>query len=1159
MGLSTDITLDDKYDRERGRVLLSGTQALVRLPLAQRARDAAAGLNTAGYISGYRGSPLGGYDQQLLAAGARLAARHVRFVPGVNEDLAATAIWGTQQAGLLPGAKYDGVFAIWYGKGPGVDRSGDAIKHANRMGTAPHGGVLVVFGDDHPGKSSTISHQSEQALAANGVAVLYPATVQELLDFGLHGFALSRHAGVWVGLKCVNETVEATATVQVDPERVECRVPPGAPPEGGVHARFGFDPIGDEMRLMRHKLPRAQAYARLNGLDRVSHGAPRPGGLGLIAAGKSWLDVVTALATLGLDAPRLAALGLSLYKPGLIWPLDPIGLAAFARGQRELLIVEEKAAFLETQAAHALYNLPDAERPRLAGKRDAAGETLLPADVVLEPLEIARVVGNRLVALGLADEALKVRLATVAARLAAARERPAEPGQRTPYFCSGCPHNTSTKVPAGSVAFAGIGCHTMAIYMNRATLPPTQMGGEGMTWVGMAPFTDRPHAFQNLGDGTYFHSGLLAIRAAVAAGATITYKILHNDAVAMTGGQPVEGHLSVAEVTHQLRAERVQRIALVSDDPAKYGRAPGFAAGVTVHDRAELERVQRELRELKGVSAIIYDQVCAAEKRRRRKRGRLPDPARRVLINPLVCEGCGDCSAQSNCVSIEPLETEFGRKRAIDQSSCNKDYSCIQGFCPAFVSVVGGELSKPAAARLDAAALAGLPEPVAAGGDRPVSLLVTGIGGTGVVTVGAVLAMAAHVEGRAASVYDMTGLAQKGGAVLSHVRIAPAASAPAAARIGLYEADVVLGCDLVVAAAPEVLGAIDPGRTRLALNTHLVPTAAFQLNPDVDFHAPQLVARIMAIAGAECVARVDATGAARRLLGDTVGANLFIVGFALQQGWLPLGRAAVERAIELNGAAVALNQRALALGRLAAADPDRFAALCAALESPPAAAGGTPLEIRERFLAGYQDAAYAARYRALVERVAAAEAARAPGCGQLAAAVTRYYFKLLAYKDEYEVARLHAGAEFRALVAATFSGPFSLRFHLAPPGLARRDPATGVPRKISVGGWLLPVFGMLARLRLLRGTAFDPFGWRAERRLERRLIADYERLVDELLAGLSPARHALAVELASLPEQIRGYGHVKQRHLAAAERRRAELLARFRAPEASPAAVGRAA
>jgi len=1156
MSLSNDITLESKYEQRAGRVLLSGTQALVRLPLMQRARDAAAGLNTAGFISGYRGSPLGGYDLQLTAAGERLAAAHVRFEPGVNEDLAATAIWGTQQTGLLPGARYDGVFAIWYGKGPGVDRSGDPIKHGNRMGTAPHGGVLVVFGDDHAGKSSTIAHQSEQALAANGVPVLYPATVQEYLDFGLHGFALSRYAGVWVGFKCVNETVEATATVAVDPERVAIRVPPGEPPAGGVHARYTWDPMGDDVRLTRVKLPRAQAYARANGLDRITHGRPQVGGLGLVATGKTWLDVASAFAALGLDAARLEALGVSVYKPGLIWPLDAVGLLQFARGQGELVVLEEKAAFVELQAAHALFNLPDAERPRLAGKNDPDGAPLLASDVALEPLEIARAIGRRLAALGRGDAALGERLATLERLIGEARALAPAAGQRTPYFCAGCPHNTSTKVPEGSAAFGGVGCHTMAIYMNRATLPPTQMGGEGMTWVGMAPFTERRHAFQNLGDGTYFHSGLLAIRAAVASGARITYKILVNDAVAMTGGQPVEGHLSVAEITQQLRAERVQTIAVVSDHPEKYGPAPGFAAGVTVHGRAELDRVQRRLREVDGVSAIIYDQVCAAEKRRRRKRGRMADPDRRVVINPLVCEGCGDCTVQSNCVAVEPLETEFGRKRTIDQSGCNKDYSCTNGFCPAFVSVEGATLKRPEPRALDASLLAALPEPVPCDGARPVNVLVTGIGGTGVVTVGAVLAMAAHLEGRSASVFDMTGLAQKGGAVLSHLKIAPADAPPAAPRVGIGEADVVIGCDLVVTAGPDVLRAVDRRRTHVALNTHLVPTAAFQLNQDVDFHAADLAARVRGAVGEERTACVDATGAARRLLGDTVGTNLFLVGFALQRGWLPLSRAALERAIDLNGAAVALNRRALTLGRLAAADPARFQSLAA----PPAAprAPESPLEVRARFLERYQDAAYAARYRALIEKVRDTEAARTPGHGELACAVARAYFKLLAYKDEYEVARLHAGAEFRALLEDTFSGPLRLRFHLAPPGLARTDRATGVPRKISLGGWMMPVFRLLARLRFLRGTPFDPFGYSAERRLERRLVADYERRVGELLDALSPATHALAVEIAGLPEQIRGYGHVKERQRLQVAAREAELLGRWRAA-ATAAVVERAA
>ena len=1141
-------TLDDKYSREAGRVFLSGTQALVRLPLMQRARDAAAGLNTAGYISGYRGSPLGGYDLQLQAAQGRLEAAQIKFQPGVNEDLAATAIWGTQQVPLLPGAKVDGVFAIWYGKGPGVDRSGDPIKHANRMGTSPHGGVLVAFGDDHPGKSSTISHQSEQALAASGVPVLYPASVQEYLDLGLHAIALSRCAGVWVGLKCVNETVEATATVAVDPDRIKIVLPQDVElPPRGVHARLAFDPMGDEVRLTRFKLPLAQAYVRANGLDRVTHGAAEArGGLGIVAAGKSWLDVAAALAALGLDSARARAVGVGVYKPALIWPLEPQRLAAFARGRDELLIIEEKAPFVEPQAAHTLFNLPAGERPRLTGKRDVAGNPLVAADVVLEPVEIARIIGARLRELGRLDAALEARLALLDARVATAAARSAQGGARTPYFCSGCPHNTSTKVPEGSIALAGIGCHTMALYMDRSTLPPTQMGGEGMTWAGIAPFTAQAHAFQNLGDGTYFHSGLLAVRAAVASGVNLTYKILYNDAVAMTGGQAVEGGLSVAEITRQLRAERVQRIAVVSDDIAKYGRSPGFAVGVTVHDRAELDAVQRELRAVAGVSAIVYDQVCAAEKRRRRKRGRMPDPSRRVLINPLVCEGCGDCSTQANCVSIQPLETEFGRKRTIDQSSCNKDYSCVNGFCPSFVTVEGAKVRRRAVRDPDAAQLAALPAPPAVSAPQVVNILVTGIGGTGVVTIGAVLGMAAHLEGKSASVFDMTGLAQKGGAVLSHVKISERADEVTAPRVGLAEADIVLGCDLVVTAGGDAVRAIDPGRTQVVVNTHLVPTAAFQLRPDLDFHAPEMLAELDSIAGATRVARVDATGAALELLGDTLGANMFIVGFALQRGWLPLALDSIERAIELNGAAVEFNRRALLLGRLAAANAtSRGAAPDDGRAAGPAgAAREAAIATRERFLAEYQDAAYAARYRELVTAVAAAEGRVAPGRTGLADAAMRYYFKLLAYKDEYEVARLHALAAFQAEITGLFDGPYRLRFHLAPPGLARGR----APRKREFGGWMLHVFRVLARLRFLRGTAFDPFGRTAERKLERRLIVDYEQLLAELCRDLTPTRHALAVEIASLPEHIRGFGHVKLRHLQAVRKKEAELLAQWRTP-----------
>jgi len=1148
------VTLEDRYVRESGTVLLSGTQALVRLLFEQRRRDAAAGLDTAGFVSGYRGSPLGGLDMQLWRERDRLCAARIHFEPGVNEDLAATAVWGSQQVPLLPQAEAAGVFALWYGKGPGVDRAGDAIKHGNRQGTSRYGGVLVVFGDDHPGKSSTISHQSEQALAANGVPVLYPASVQEYLDLGLHGYALSRHTGTWVGLKCVNETVETTSIVDVDPGRILCRVPPSSFGDSNdIHGRFVFDPLGDEQRHVRRRLPRVHAYVRENALDRVTHGGPvhsDAATLGVVAAGKSWLDVIEALDALGLDAARLTTLGIAVYKVALIWPLEPVALRDFARSCAELLFVEEKAAFLEPQATHHLYNLPANVRPRIVGKHDECGAPLLPSDVPLDPLEIARAIGLRLRRLGKCDPPLEERLKHIERDLEEASARVAGPTARTPYFCSGCPHNSSTRLPEGSLGMAGIGCHTMAIGMNRRTLPPTQMGGEGLNWVGIAPFTGIQHVFQNLGDGTYFHSGLLAIRGAVTAGVNITYKILVNDAVAMTGGQPVEGRLSVAEITHQLRAERVQRIAVISDDVAKYGPAPPFAPGVTVHHRSALEVVQRELRETRGVSALLYDQTCAAEKRRRRKRGRLPIPERRLLINELVCEGCGDCTTASNCVSIEPRETEFGRKRAIDQSSCNQDYACADGFCPAFVSVRGASLRRETPTDIEAA-LIDLPDPQPFLGAPRLSVLITGIGGTGVVTVGAVLAMAAHLEGLAASVFDMTGLAQKGGAVLSHLKFAARPAETVAPRVGMLAADVILGCDLVVTASAEVLRSMNPGRTRLVVNSHLVPTAAFQSNPDIDFRAAELHQAIARSLGSCESERIDFTLAATTLLGDTVAANLLLVGFALQRGWLPVGAPAVERAIELNGTAVELNRRALKLGRLAAHAPERLAALileaAAARRATPVpmvpdGEGATEarIRVREAFLAEYQDRTYAQRYRSLIDRVATREQIVVPGSKALTDAVARGYFKLLAYKDEYEIARLHA-TTLAGQLDATFSGAAKLSFHLAPPGVARPDPQTGQIRKIELGSLILPVFRLLAKLKFLRGTVFDPFGHTAERKMERRLITEYENLVEHMTQTLCSERLDLAVELAKLPDGIRGFGHVKDRHVAAVKKREREL------------------
>jgi indolepyruvate ferredoxin oxidoreductase len=1143
MPQSNSIQLDDKYTAKSGRVFLSGSQALVRLALEQRRLDQAAGLNTAGFISGYRGSPLGAYDLALKGAAAHLSEHQVRFEPGVNEDLAATAIWGTQQLNSFPGAQVDGVFSLWYGKGPGVDRAGDAIKHGNFQGSAQYGGVVLAFGDDHACKSSTLAHQSDPALAANFVPVLYPSSVQELMDFGLSAWALSRYCGLWVGLKCVNETVEANASIDIGADRSKLVVPhDGIFPSEGVNHRMAFEPLEQEARIVRFKLPLARHFVLHNRLDRLALGAGQPR-LGIVTAGKAFNDVMQALSMLCIDSSRAEYLGLAVYKVAMVWPLEPTRLREFAVAAEELLFVEEKQPIIEDQAARHLYAL--ANRPRITGKFDEQGRPMLPADGVLEPLDVARVIGARLDALGLADAALLKRLALLSERtLAPAADVP----PRVPYFCSGCPHNRSTKVPDQSMAMGGIGCHAMVLWMDRSTAPPTHMGGEGMNWVGMAPYTKIPHIFQNMGDGTYHHSGLMAIRGAVSAGAAITFKILYNDAVAMTGGQPVEGAHGVAEISRQLAAEGVRRIAVVSDQPVHSGAQTSFAPGTTIHAREDLEALQKELRGIDGVSALIYDQTCAAELRRRRKRGSAPNPKLRAFINDAVCEGCGDCSAQSNCVSVQPLESELGRKRRIDQSSCNKDMSCTEGFCPSFVSVVGGTLRKSAAADLSGLVDQALPEPELPPITGAYRILVTGIGGTGVVTVGALLGMAAHLEGKGVSVFDNTGLAQKNGAVYSHLQIAEHAEDVYAVRIGRGDADLLLGCDLLVSGGDEAVNTLNPQRSIAVVNSQVVPTAMFQLDPDLPSSDAAVVDRLRQTLGHERSRFVDAGSMARQLLGDTIGANLFMVGYAWQLGLIPLRRDSVEQVISLNGVAVDFNLRAFKLGRIAAQAPERLENLSITDFSGGESAetlstGADALAYRVEYLVSYQSASYARRYRDLVDRSRKAE--QSLGRDSLSKAVTRYYFKLLAYKDEYEVARLYTDGRFKRSLAEQFDGDYKLRFHLAPPLLARKDPATGAPRKTSFGGWVLPLFHILARFKFLRGTALDPFGWTVERRLERELITAYEQRIDELLVSLNSGNYDTAVAIARIPEQIRGFGHVKLRHLEKARTEERKLLDQF--------------
>src|SRR5579883_1602688 len=1159
MTLAT-VTLDDKYVQERGRIYLSGIQALVRLPLMQRQRDKAAGLNTGGFISGYRGSPLGVYDNALWQARRFLERANVFFQPGVNEDLAATSVWGSQQTTLFPGATVDGVFGIWYGKGPGVDRSIDALKHANAAGTAPHGGVLAIAGDDHGCQSSTLAHQSEQDFIAAMMPILNPATVQEYLDYGVLGFAMSRYSGCWIGFKAVAEAVESSASVSIDPHRVEIVIPRDFEvPPGGLNIRWPDPPLDQERRLHGPKMDAVAAFARANGIDRVvwDSRAPR---LGLISTGKAYMDLRQALDDLGIGEREAARLGLRLYKVGLTWPLEAEGARRFAAGLKDVLVVEEKRGLIEDQLMKLLYHLDAARRPSVVGKRDETGRVLLPSEGEITPTMVARALVERLKRLDGESPELNQRMARLEA-LQRVGDAPQVKTQRTPFFCSGCPHNTSTKVPEGSRAGAGIGCHAMTIWMPaRRTTTWTHMGGEGANWIGQAPFTREKHVFQNLGDGTYTHSGLLAIRAAAAAGVNITYKILFNDAVAMTGGQPVDGRLTVPEITRQVAAEGARRVVVVSDEPEKYPPGSDFAPGVTIHHRDELDAVQRELREIPGLTVLVYDQTGAAEKRRRRKRGHYPDPPRRVFINDAVCEGCGDCSEQSNCVSVKPVETELGRKRQIDQSNCNKDFSCLKGFCPSFVTVHGGSLRKapPPAPAAEERLLAAIPLPVPRPLDEPYGILVTGIGGTGVITLGALLGMAAHLEGKGCTVLDFTGLAQKNGAVMSHIRLAPRPEDIHAVRIAAGGAALVLGCDMVVAASPAALSRIEAGVTRAVINSALVPTAAFVMDGDVDFEAAAMQKALRQATGGKGIDFINATGLATALLGDSIATNLFMLGYAFQKGLVPLRLEAILRAIELNGVAVAASRRSFAWGRLAAQDIAAVTAQASPVlreEAPAPASLADLVARRAALLCEYQDAAYAERYRRAVAAVETAEKTRARGRSGLAEAAARSLFKLMAYKDEYEVARLYTEAAFRAKLDRQFTGDFRLGVHLAPPLFARRDPATGELRKREYGPWVFSAFRLLARLKGLRGTAFDLFGYTAERQRERRLIGEYEAVLAELAAGLDAENHALAVAIAGLPEHIRGFGHVKERNLRKAKAREAELLAAFRRPVAPASAA----
>ncbi len=1146
------VSLDDKYDLAQSHVFVTGYQALIRALLMQKERDRRAGLNTAGYVTGYRGSPLGGLDQQMTRAGQFLAAADVKFQPGINEELAATALWGTQQAELRGEGKFDGVFGMWYGKGPGVDRSGDVFRHANLSGTSKNGGVLALMGDDHTAESSTTAHQSEFHFVDVMMPILNPGGVQEIIDYALYGWAMSRFTGAWTALKCMHETVESTGVVDAGLERLSLITPDDFQmPEGGLNIRLVDTILGQEARLHDFKRDAMLAFVRANKINKIVTSGGRDPKIGVITTGKAYLDVRQALDELGLDEVKCNDVGLRLFKVGCVWPIGRQELADFAQGLDLIIVVEEKRSLIEVQVREELYGT--ANQPACIGKKDEQGNWLFPVKGALDPNDVAICIGERLLRVAPNDE-----LAANVARLKSAQRALTETidvAQRIPYFCSGCPHNTSTRVPEGSRAYAGIGCHYMAQWMDRKTLGYTQMGGEGANWIGEAPFSKTPHVFQNLGDGTYNHSGYLAIRAAIASGVNMTYKILYNDAVAMTGGQANDGGLNVPQIARQVAAEGASRVVVVTDEPDKYPKDTDWPRGLSVHHRDTLDAVQRELTTVPGVSVLIYDQTCAAEKRRRRKRGAFPDPDKRVVINDLVCEGCGDCGVKSNCVSVQPLMTEWGRKRTIDQSSCNKDYSCLKGFCPSFVTVHGAKLKKGESVA-EPEHWAALPEPSLPQTNHPYGIIVTGVGGTGIVTIGAIVGMAAHLEGKGAGVIDMAGLAQKGGAVYSHIRIANTPEEIHAIRVAASGADLVLGGDIVVVGTKKVLGAIKTDHTRVVVNTAEFLPGDFTRNADFYLPTERLKRTITAAAGAGRSHFIDAGRLATALLGNSIGSNMFMLGYAYQNGALPLSAEAIERAIEMNGEAVAMNIAAFRYGRRAAADP----AAVEALVKPPPQTENDALRLsqtfdemvqrRFEFLTAYQSKRYARRYRNWVEKVRAVEAEKVPGQCGLTEAVARYLFKLMAYKDEYEVARLYTDTSFLARVKASFDGDLRFEFHLAPPLLSKIDPATGEPKKKSYGPGMLKVFALLKRFRVLRGSFLDPFGYSEDRKTERRLIKDYETLLAEIVKDVTPANYQVAVELASIAEKIRGYGPVKQRSIVAAKAEEAALLEQFRSGSA---------
>jgi len=1133
-----DYTLDDKYLLDEGKVFLSGTQALVKLPLIQKKIDELNGINTAGFISGYPGSPLGGYDHALHQASDFLQKNEIVFQPGINEDLAATALHGSQQTTLVDKPKYDGVFGIWFGKGPGVDRSGDALKHGNYAGSSKYGGVLALAGDDHSAKSSTTAHQSDHAFIHFGMPVLNPATVQDYIDFGLMGIAMSRYSGCWVGMKCITDTVESAASVDIGLDRFNPQLPKEQLSDEDMHLQWGYLPALSETRLYKKRLPSAQAFAKANSIDKVIFQGKKK--LAIVTSGKAYLDVRQALDELGLDENTCENIGISLYKVGMVWPLEPDNIINFVDGSDEVLVIEEKRSIVEDQLMKYLYN--NEKRPLIIGKKDENGDDLISSEGELSPSSLSLIIANRIQKLSL-DIDLSHKIQAIDMLISNTNSAPVSDLFRLPSFCAGCPHNTSTKVPEDSFAFGGIGCHGMATFMpERKTYNLGQMGGEGVMWTGIAPFTETEHIFQNLGDGTYYHSGILAIRAAIASKANITFKILVNDAIAMTGGQEISGKVQVDSLSWQVHSEGAKKVVVMSDYPEKYPPDSSFAPGVKIYQRDELDKIQRELREIKGVTVIIYDQYCATELRRRRKRGLATEPDKRIFINPLVCEGCGDCGSESNCIAIEPLESKFGRKREINQSACNKDYSCTKGYCPSFLTVTGGTLKKkgntPGSLTNRSNHLnEDLPTPVVAELTTPFNILLTGIGGSGVITLGAILGTAAHLEGKGASTLDVAGLAQRNGPVTSHLRVANSPEELHSTRIATGTADLIVGCDIVVTTGMESISKINKDKTNMVINSHVAPTSTFASNPNLDLSSARMIKGLKAVTSDELIHFINATKFATSLMGNAIAANLFLVGYAIQKGLFPISLPAIERAIELNGVSVEMNKESIYWGRLAALNIKKVESI-AFSEIPSTEIIETlesVIEDRYDFLVNYQNKKYADKYKSLVLQIINADKSISNKKEALSMAVAKFYFKLMAYKDEYEVARLHTGDEIKKYLEDKLDGDYKIEYSLAPPVFGGRDKRTGRYPKRKLPSATYYLFSIMKQFKFLRGTAFDLFGMSSHRKTERALISEYEGMMSEIIAKINIDNYDAATKIASLPDHIKGYDVVKELNIEKAK------------------------